>query len=87
MNSADIESGTLAATEISKKILELVKQGADPAAIAIATTGIGLAMLMEHYGQVNGEEIGHGLVERAKDGELKIYQRVMADNANKKTGD
>jgi|SaaInlStandDraft_7_1057024.scaffolds.fasta_scaffold134995_1 hypothetical protein len=82
MSSTEIEAGTLAATEISKTILELINKGIDPSAISIAATGVALAMLTEHYGMVNGGEIGHELVEKAKSGELKLYPGLKAANAN-----
>jgi len=87
MDKSEIESGTQAATEISKTILKLIEKGIDSSAIAVATTGIGLAMLIEHYGQSNGSEIGHGLVEKAKTGELKVFPGLLAANGNGKVAD
>ncbi len=84
MTTSDIKSGTRAATAVSEKILELIDEGIDPASISIAVSGLGLAMLIQHYGKINGGEIGNGLIEKAKSGELQLFPALKAANINTK---
>ncbi len=82
MHMPNVETGTLAATEISKKIIDLIKSGVQPADIAIATTGVGIAMLSEHFGPESAGEISYGLIEKARLGELPLYPALKAANTN-----
>ncbi len=80
---ADVEAGTQASTEIQTLIVRLLEQGIDAKAIAIATCGIGAAMVVHHFGE-GGEEIGHGLIDSAKRGDLDVYSALTVANTNKK---
>lgn len=81
---ANTEDGTKASTEIQLLILRMLEQGLDPKAIAIATCGIGAAMLTKQYGKEDANQIGHGLVESADRGELPLIPALTAANANPK---
>ncbi|NQU62289.1 MAG: hypothetical protein HQ512_14250 [Rhodospirillales bacterium] len=78
------QDGTKASTEIQLAILRMLEEGLDPKAIAIATCGIGAAMLNKHYSKLDAGQIGIGLVESASRGELPLIPALTAANANPK---
>jgi hypothetical protein len=82
MAAENFEDGKRASVALQLSIVELLNSGTDPRAIALVTTSIGLAMLNEHYNSADSQEIGLGLLERAKEGSLATYPALRAANQN-----
>jgi len=82
MESANFEDGKRASVALQTTIIELLNTGADPRAIALVASSIGLAMLKDHYGTDDCNEIALGLLERAKEGGLMTYPALSAANQN-----
>jgi len=87
MSDANFEDGKRASVALQISIMELLNSGADPRAIALVTTSIGLAMMKDHYGTEDGHEIALGLLERAEAGSLATYPALRAANQNIENAD
>jgi len=87
MAKADFEDGKQASITLQMSIIELLNSGADPRAVALVTTSIGIAMMKDHYGADDSREIMLGLLERAKEGGLETYPALRAANQNTKISD
>jgi len=87
MSDANFEDGKRASIALQTSIVDLLSSGADPRAIALVTTSIGLAMMKDHYGVEEGHEIALGLLERAEAGTLATYPALRAANQNIKNPD
>ncbi|MBC8157951.1 MAG: hypothetical protein ISR44_08060 [Rhodospirillales bacterium] len=83
-DQASTKDGTRASTEIQLLIVKLLAEGIDPKAIAIATCGVGSAMLTKQFSQPDATQIGYGLVESAARGDLPLIPALTATNANPK---
>ncbi|MBT3358098.1 MAG: hypothetical protein HN403_00550 [Rhodospirillales bacterium] len=81
-DSTNTQDGTKASTEIQLLIVKMLEEGLDAKAIAIATCGIGAAMLTKQFGNDDAAQIGFGLVESAGRGELPLIPALTAANAN-----
>jgi len=82
--SASIEDGQRASVAIQTLIMKLLEQGLDPRSIALMSCSIGSAMLIDHYGPVDGAEICTELTEKAKEGQLPTFPALKATNENSK---
>ena len=87
MSDANFEDGKRASVALQISIMELLNSGADPKAIALVATSIGLAMMKDHYGAQDGHEIALGLLERAEAGSLATYPALRAANQNTENPD
>ena len=84
MSDANFEDGQRASVAVQTTIFELLDQDLDPCSISLATTSIGAAMLINHYGKINGIEIVIGLLQYAIDGKLEINLALKVANQNAK---
>ena len=78
------DDGIKTSTEIQIHVMDLLEQGLEAKAIAVAICGVGTALVIHKYGSADGDDICRGLINDAIRGKLKLTPALIVANTNTK---